>query len=211
MVDFLGLVTVGVSAFAATNIDDIFILMLFFSTSQGFQVRQVVIGQYVGIGLLTAIGVLGAFLPLLVPEYVIGLLGIAPIAIGIKKLIKIIWNKDKIERPDSAGHSPYNESTTRKKFNRLDLSFLSVAAVTFSNGADNIGVYIPMFAQYSSATQIITIVTVFMVMTAIWCCASAYYFVNHPLVASRIRRIGHVILPFVLIGLGIYILVQSFL
>jgi cadmium resistance transport/sequestration family protein len=210
MVDFLGLVTVGVSAFAATNIDDIFILMLFFSTSQGFQVRQIVIGQYVGIGLLTAIGVLGAFLPLLVPEYVIGLLGIAPIAIGIRKLIKNIWNKDKIERPERAGHSPYNESTIRKRFNRLDLSFLSVAAVTFSNGADNIGVYIPMFAQYSSATQIITIVTVFMVMTAIWC-ASAYYFVNHPLVASRIRRIGNVILPFVLIGLGIYILVQSFL
>ena len=46
MVDFLGLVTVGVSAIAATNIDDIFILMLFFSASQGFQFRQVVIGQY---------------------------------------------------------------------------------------------------------------------------------------------------------------------
>jgi cadmium resistance protein CadD (predicted permease) len=35
--------------------------------------------------------------------------------------------------------------------------------------------------------------------------------VNHPLVASRIRHIGNIILPFVLIGLGIYILTESFL
>jgi len=207
MVDSLGLVTIGISAFAATNIDDIFILMLFFSTSQSFPAKQVVLGQYIGIGLLTAIGALGAFLPLLVPEYVVGLLGIAPMAIGVKKLIQIIRKKDKIETPESVVQSPSNIT---KKVNRLNLSFLSVAAVTFSNGGDNIGVYIPMFAQYSSAGQITIIVTVFMGMTAIWC-ASAYYFVNHPLVQSRIRRIGHIILPFVLIGLGIYILVESFL
>jgi cadmium resistance protein CadD (predicted permease) len=47
-------------------------------------------------------------------------------------------------------------------------------------------------------------------MTAVWCITS-YYFVNHPLVASRIRHIGNIILPFVLIGLGIYILTESFL
>lgn len=49
-----------------------------------------------------------------------------------------------------------------------------------------------------------------MAMTAVWCIA-AYYLVNHPLVASRIRRTGRIVLPFVLIELGIYILVESFL
>ncbi|MGH9977879.1 MAG: cadmium resistance transporter, partial [Nitrososphaeraceae archaeon] len=62
----------------------------------------------------------------------------------------------------------------------------------------------------SSAGQITIIVTAFMAMTAIWC-MSAYYFVNHPLIATRIRRIGHLVLPFVLIGLGVYILAVSFL
>lgn len=128
-------------------------------------------------------------------------------AIGVKKLVKLIRNKDRAETPESIVHSPRYIS---KKISRFNLSFLSVAAVTFSNGGDNIGVYIPMFAQYSSIGQITIIVTVFMSMTAVWC-AAAYYFVNHPLVASRIRRIGHIILPFVLIGLGIYILVESFL
>jgi cadmium resistance protein CadD (predicted permease) len=67
-----------------------------------------------------------------------------------------------------------------------------------------------MFAQYNSVSQVTTLIVVFMLMTAVWCIA-AYYLVNHPLVASRIRRIGHVVMPFVLIGLGIYILAQAFL
>ena len=96
------------------------------------------------------------------------------------------------------------------KKNRSYLSFLSVAAVTFSNGGDNIGVYVPLFSKYNSVNQITTLIAVFIAMTAVWCIAS-YYFVNHPLVASRIRHIGNIILPFVLIGLGIYILSESFL
>jgi hypothetical protein len=40
--------------------------------------------------------------------------------------------------------------------------------------------------------------------------AVAYYLVNRPVIASRIRRIGHMILSSVLIALGIYILAESF-
>lgn len=67
-----------------------------------------------------------------------------------------------------------------------------------------------MIAQYNSVGQVTTLIVVFMAMTAVWCLA-AYYLVNHPLVASRIRHIGHIVMPFVLIGLGIYLLAQAFL
>jgi cadmium resistance protein CadD (predicted permease) len=85
-----------------------------------------------------------------------------------------------------------------------------VAAITFSNGGDNIGVYTPMFVQYSSVSQVTTLILVFTAMTAVWF-VGAYSLVNHPLVASRICRIGRIVMPFVLIGLGVYILVQSLL
>jgi cadmium resistance protein CadD (predicted permease) len=88
MVDLLSLFAIGVTAFAATNTDDIFVLMMFFS-SLSFPIRQVVLGQYVGIGLLSAISVLGSLISLVVPTYVIGLMGLVPIAIGIKNLIEI--------------------------------------------------------------------------------------------------------------------------
>ena len=198
MTDIPGLIAIGVAAFVATNIDDIFVLMMFFSSSyMTFPVKQVVLGQYIGIGLLVAISALGSFISLAVPMYIIALLGIVPIAIGVKKLV--VFRK---KNESNSKHAVQN-----KKKNNLVVA--AVAAVTFSNGGDNIGVYTPLFAKYNSVSQITALVTIFMAMTAVWCIA-AYYLVNHPLVASKIRRIGHIILPFVLIGLGIYILTESF-
>lgn len=52
------------------------------------------------------------------------------------------------------------ESNNRKR-NKQYLPFLAVAAVTFSNGGDNIGVYTPMFAQYNSVSQVTTLIVVF--------------------------------------------------
>lgn len=198
MVDILGLFAIGVSAFAATNIDDIFVLMMFFS-SLSFPVRHIVLGQYVGIGLLIAISVLGSLISLIVPTYVIGLMGVVPIAIGIKNLIELRKSDNSISR-----------QVIQDKRNRSYFSFASVAAVTFSNGGDNIGVYIPLFSNYNTVSQITGLIAVFFAMTTVWCIA-AHYFVNHTLVASRIRHIGKIILPFILIGLGIYILTESFL
>lgn len=198
MIDILGLVTIGVAAFVATNIDDIFVLMMFFS-SLTFPVRQVVLGQFIGIGLLIAISALGSLISLVVPTYIIGLMGIIPIIIGIKNLVEI-RKKNK---------SPSKQAVQNKKKNRSYFSFLSVAAITFSNGGDNIGVYVPLFSKYNTVSQITTLTTVFIAMTAVWC-TSSYYFMNHPLVASKICHIGSIILPFVLIGLGIYILTSLF-
>jgi cadmium resistance protein CadD (predicted permease) len=194
-VDILGLV--AIVAFAATDIDDLFLLMMFFS-SPSFPARQVILGQYLGIGILIAISIIGSLIALVIPNYVIGLLGLVPIAIGIKNLIEV-RNNDRI---------PSTQTVPRK--NKPYLAFLTVASVTISNGGDNIGVYIPLFSKYSTANQITVIAAVFIAMTALWCFI-AHYLVNHPLLASRIRRTGNIIMPFVLIGLGIYILTDSFL
>jgi cadmium resistance protein CadD (predicted permease) len=197
VVDIVGLIAIGVSAFAATNIDDIFVLMMFFS-SLSYPIRHIILGQYLGIGSLIGISIVGSLISLVVPTYVIGLMGIAPIAIGVKHLIE-----KRIKGNTSSRHVVEDK-------NRPYLSFLSVAAVTFSNGGDNIGVYVPLFSKYNAMGEITVLTSVFLAMTAVWC-VSAYYFVNHPIIASRIHRIGNIVLPFVLIGLGIYILMDSFL
>jgi cadmium resistance protein CadD (predicted permease) len=54
------------------------------------------------------------------------------------------------------------------------------------------------------------LVSVVMVLTGFWC-GLANYFVNHSFLADRFRHIAARLLPFVLIGLGIYILVEAFL
>jgi cadmium resistance protein CadD (predicted permease) len=198
MTDFFALTGIGISAFIATNIDDIFVLMLFFSSSK-FHKIQVIVGQYLGIGLLIVISALGSLLALVVPQQIIGLLGLIPISIGIIKLVRLRKHESSVEEH-------MNEGVTSRWHSHL--SMLTVAAVTFSNGGDNIGIYTPLFAKYSSAGEIVLITIIFMVMTAVWC-VIAYYLVRHPIIAKRLHKTGHIIFPFVLIGLGIYILISS--
>jgi len=201
--DIIGLIGLGITAFAATNIDDIFLLMIFFSSARNsFSPRQIVMGQYIGIGALTAIGVAGSLVALVVPAHVVGLMGFVPIAIGVKRLFGL---RKHTEEKDEVPKQALNSS------NRAALlSIFTVTAVTFSNGGDNIGVFVPLFASNSTATDMITLVAVFMAMTAVLCTVG-YYLVNHSFLASRIRRFGHLVLPFVLIGLGTYILAKGFI
>jgi cadmium resistance protein CadD (predicted permease) len=170
--------------------------MIFYS-SRSFPARQVTLGQFIGIGVLVAISILGSLIALVVPIYVIGLLGLVPIAIGIKNLVEV-RNNDR------------NSTQADPKKKNSNLAFLTIAAVTISNGGDNIGVYVPLFSKYHTIDQISLFTSVFIAMTAVWCITS-YYLVNHPVLASRIRNIGTIIMPFVLIGLGVYILMDSFL
>jgi cadmium resistance protein CadD (predicted permease) len=198
MGDFLDVLGIGVTAFVATNIDDLLILIAFFAKSH-FPLSQIVLGQYAGIGALLAIGIVGSLIALIVPNNLIGLIGIFPIAIGIKELLELSKNDNNIESAKQLSRS------------RLIayLPFLTVAAVTFSGG-EEIGVYTSVFATYREVSEIIIIVLVVMVLTGHWC-AVAYHLINRPLIASSIKRTGTAALPFVLIGLGIYILVEAFL
>src|ERR671918_1422888 len=197
MVDFFSILGIGATAFVATNIDDLLILIAFFANSHRFPLPQIVLGQYAGMGALLAIGTVGSLIALIVPNNMIGLIGIFPIAIGIKELLELLKNGE--------------ESAKQLSRSRLIayLPFLTVAAVTFSGG-EEIGVYTSVFATYNEVSEIIIIVLVVMVLTGLWC-AVAYHLVNRPLIASSIKRIGTAALPFVLIGLGIYILAEAFL
>ena len=188
MVDFGYLLVLGISAFISTNIDDIFFLIVFCSNSLHYSKYQVVIGQYVGIGLLIAISIIASFISLVIPSFLIGFMGLIPITIGIKKLT-VYYKKKKETFPNS----------TKYKFtkNGSALSFLNVAAVTFSNGGDNIEIYTPLFASNNIIGQIVILVVLFLIMTVVWG-SIGYYLVNHSFLADHLRRIGHLILPFVL-------------
>jgi cadmium resistance protein CadD (predicted permease) len=195
MLDLFSLFWIGIAAFIASNLDDTFILILLFS-SLSFQTRYIIIGQSLGIGVLIMISALGALSVLALPPFLIALMGLIPIALGVKRLVehqKRITSKNKTFQ-DNKGQGL--------------IPFLTVSGITISNGGDDIGVFTPLFAKYNTVAEITTLVTIFMAMTLVWCILT-YYFVNHPLIATRIQRFGNIITPFVLIGLGLYILADA--
>jgi cadmium resistance protein CadD (predicted permease) len=197
--DFPALVGIGVAAFVSTNIDDLFILMIFFATPR-FPSYQIVLGQYIGMGSLTGVSLAGSLITLVLPRNLIGLIGLFPIAIGVKELFELY-------KKDSEDEEKLSKKLRTKKIQTLPL--LTVAAATFSGG-EEIGVYTALFATNIGGAAIFTLISVVMVLTALWCFI-ANYFVKHSFLADIFRRIGSRVLPFVLIGLGVYILTETFL
>jgi cadmium resistance protein CadD (predicted permease) len=195
MESLLALVGLALALFGSTNVDDIFVLVGFFSDPR-LHVRDIVIGQYVGIAALFGVSVAVSMLSLVIPGAYMGLLGIAPIVIGGKRLLDLYRSRDRTE-----------ESLKVHPVSRAYMRTTAVALVTIANGGDNIGVYTPTFA-IRSGHEIAMIALVFAVMTALWCFI-AHSIVNHPKLGAPIRRYGHRVAPIVLICLGFLILFQS--
>jgi len=201
----------GVAAFAATNFDDLFLLMLWFSRgrSDPRAERMIIAGQYLGFSVLVLASVLGYVGTLLVPREYVGLLGILPIILGLRALLSLRRQaREEPEPPepdDPRGNVP--RVLRSRLFRWLDHRAAAVAVVTVANGSDNLAVYPPLFAA-GGVTRMIVIILVLLVMVGVWCLV-ADRLAEHPVTAAPLRKYGPVVMPFVLIGIGLLILFES--
>ncbi len=186
---FLALILLAVGLFAATNVDDVFVLLGFYANPK-FRPRQIAMGQYLGIAALYSVSVVAGLIAIaLAPAYV-GLLGLIPIAMGLKQLWELFQGGD----DDGDGDSESNDSSIGGG------KVLAVSAVTFANGGDNISIYIPVFST-RSFLDVAIIGVVFLVMTAVWL-LFARWLVNHRTVGEPIRQYGSKVVPFAFIAVG---------
>ncbi len=184
--NFLSLALLSTGAFVSTNIDDLFLLVGFFS-DRSFSRLSIFTGQILGIASLVAISLAAAFAALAISPAHVGLLGVAPIVIGTGKLLRLGKTEDE-GQPTAVG-------------------VLQVAAITIVNGGDNIAAYTPIFAN-QTPQEITATVAIFGALTILWCFA-AWWLVRHTVLGKPLRRYGHIVLPFILIGLGGLILYRS--
>ncbi|MER7576776.1 cadmium resistance transporter [Streptomyces sp. NPDC126514] len=192
----LGIIGPAAGLFAVTNIDDILILSLFFAQGAGHpgSTRRIVLGQYLGFTAILAVAVAAAFGATFLPEAAVPYLGLLPLALGLKAAWQA-WTGHRDEDEE--------EEQTRRGGPRP----LEVAAVTFANGGDNIGVYVPVFATAGIGGMTVY-ASVFLSLVAVWCFAGKF-FATRPVIAKALARWGHILLPLVLIAVGLLILVQG--
>lgn len=191
-------------AFITTNIDDILLLMLFFAqVNLSFRKRHIVAGHYLGFSAIVGISLLGFAGALILPHNLIGLLGLIPIALGVYQLFR------KHDDDDETLDVAHIQSKSGFLGSLLSAHTLSVAAVTLANGADNISVYVPLFANHT-LSDVAIIILIFGLLVGIWLYAG-YRLVRYPSVARLLDRYGERLVPYVFILLGLYIVLESIL
>lgn len=180
---FIAPALLAVPLFVVTNADDLIILTIFFSNPRTRAVT-IVIGQLLGIAALTVASILAARLALELPHHWIPLLGLAPIALGVRQWLS----------SDDDGEEKLPPA----------VSWMAVATVTVANGGDNLGVYIPVFATESLLNTAI-ISAMFGLLTLAWC-GFARQMVRHPRWGTTLQKICNAAAPYVLIGVGLWVL-----
>ena len=188
-------------AFITTNIDDILLLMLLFAqVNINFRKRHIVVGHYLGFSAIVLISLLGFAGALILPHNLIGLLGLIPIALGLYQLFR---KRDDDQTLDVSHAEPVHGLLG----SLLSTHTLTVAGVTLANGADNISVYVPLFANHN-LSDVALIMVIFGLLVGLWLYAG-YRLVRYPSVAWLLERYGERLVPYVFIALGIYILLES--
>ncbi|CAM3963136.1 cadmium resistance transporter [Micrococcus luteus] len=187
----------AIGLFVATNIDDIIVLSLFYARGAGQRgtTRKILLGQYLGFGgILLAAVVISLGARSFLPEDALPYFGLIPLALGLYAAWRAWRNR---------GDDDDDEAKVADK----QVGVLTVAAVTFANGGDNIGVYVPVFAT-ASTTAIIAYCLVFLALVGLLVLAAKYVATRRP-IAEILERWEHILFPLVLIGLGIVILLEG--
>ena len=191
----------AIGLFIATNIDDIIVLSLFFARGAGPKgtTLRILAGQYLGFMGILAAAVLvtlgaGAFLPAEAIPY----FGLIPLALGLWAA----WQAWRRRHDDDDDDDDDDAKIEGKK-----VAVWAVAGVTFANGGDNIGVYVPVFLSVGPAA-VVAYCVVFLALVAVLVYVAKFIATRRP-IAEILERWEHILFPTVLIGLGAFILISG--
>lgn len=137
-----GTIATACGMFAATNVDDLIVLTVLFLSGRATgspRPWQIWAGQYAGIAALVLVSVVAALGLTIVPDEWIGLLGLVPLALGVRGLVAAVRSRDHDGPPAVAS------------------GLLPIAGVTIANGADNISAYTPVFRTIGPAPTVVTV------------------------------------------------------
>ena len=193
----------AIGLFLVTNIDDIIVLSLFFARGAGQRgtTAKIVLGQYLGFSgiLLASLAVtLGA--GLFLPVDAIPYFGLIPLLLGLHAAWQVWRNGDD---EDEAMEGRVISAWVSCRWSR----YRPVPAVTFANGGDNIGVYVPVFLSVGTGA-LVAYCVVFLALVVVLVVAAKFVATRKP-IAEVLERWEQVLFPLVLIGLGVVILVEG--
>ena len=190
-------VGVATAAFVGTNVDNTLVVMAMVAGAPKERSRRIAAGQVLGFVVLVAASFAGAAVLFEFSARVVGLLGLVPLAIGLRGLVML--------RPGAGSKRP---GPRPKPVDRaVGRSLTAAALVTIATGGDNLAVYIPLFRQ-GGAARLSAIALVFVVGEVV-VTAAVLAAGRHPRARTVMTRLGQVAVPLLLCGVGVLVLVSA--
>lgn len=184
------IVAIAAGAFIATNLDNLVLLVTFYSRHQQ-QHKTITAGYICGMALIATIffiiGESGDFIPV---DY-LGLLGIIPMTIGVLGFLQLF-------RPQTADNPARAVTGLQQK-----ALFLAVLMTQLSNGTDTIITFSVLLADSTDKIDYI-IIPAFLVMVLLFS-TLAKFSLKHPGFSHFLDRYGRYLTPLILILVGWYI------
>ncbi|KAF2147628.1 hypothetical protein K461DRAFT_248901 [Myriangium duriaei CBS 260.36] len=138
---------------------------------------------------------IGFGVSLVLPSEPIGFLGLLPVLLGVWKFFGLVFPRKQVQVEEGKSTAAGWKGT------------IKVASITVMNGGDNIGTYIPLFSQ-AKKSDIAVYVIVYYILLGLWCLVAFLIMKQRHILSVAEKYAGYVI-PFLYIGLGIYIMVKS--
>lgn len=185
-------IIMAIVIYLATSIDEIPVLfMLYMDARNKGKGKIITFSYFIGTFLLVAIGMLGALgLVMLPAKWILGFIGLIPIIMGIK--ILITGDDDDEKAVDKSG--------------KIDILGIKVLVITFALGADDLGVYIPLFTTLTSWEMLQTLL-VFASGTLLLCLIS-YRLTSITRLTSYIEKWEKYIVGTIFIAIGIWVMIK---
>lgn len=205
-----GDLAVAAAAFVGTNIDNCVVTMAMVAGAPLQRAHRIAAGQVVGFAVLVVVAAAAAAVLYEFSTAVVGLLGLVPLAIGLRGLVGLVRHPQAEEPSPAAAPT---DGTRRRRWRArpeeraVGRSFTAAALVTIAAGGDNLAVYIPLF-RVGGATNIGAVAAVFVVGEAAvtWLILAGG---RHPKARRAMLRLGHLAVPVLLCCVGLLVLVQA--
>jgi len=192
MLERIAVVALTLGSFVATSFDNFTLLLGFFSDPR-YARRRVLLGYVAStLGMVVLAYALSTAVEL-APARLLGLLGIVPLAFGLQGLYRL-W------RPSIASGRTEDDEAG-------ETGFVAVLLVMLANSGDTFGVFVSLFADTAEGLELWILISA--VAMAATYAVLARWLVSHEGAAETIQQVARVLLPFLLIAIGLYILADT--
>ena len=184
-------VGLAAGAFAGTNIDNAAVTVAMIAAAPVKRAGRIALGQVIGFVVLVVAAVGMAILLFEIPTRIIGLLGLVPLALGLRGLLAL----------------RHAEGRSRVSRRAIGSGVFAAAVITIGAGGDNLAAYIPLFrvAGLAGTAESLLVFALGEVLLTLFVLRAG----RHPRVRNTVTAVGVFAAPILYCAIGVLVLVEA--